>query len=78
MTPDDFEQLIHRVLDQRTRIDQDTHTRHHEWVAARVADEARRQGTFDKIVQHVLGWGIVAGIAWLGLQVLDGLKRTFN
>ena len=63
--------LIHSVLDERTAIDHNTHKEHHQVVAAWIEKNERWQQRREKVIQHVLGWGAVIGVATIGKAIYE-------
>ena len=59
-------QAVADELDHRSRIDADTHYLHHQVLKEWVECNQRRRELVMAVAKHVLGWGSVLGIAWLG------------
>lgn len=60
-------------LEARARIDAETHRHHHEWTQAEIERRQRCEERREKVIQHVLGWGSVVGVGWLGKAVWDAV-----
>lgn len=60
-------------LEARARIDAETHRQHHEWTKAQIEASRKRQEMYERVIQHVLGWGSVLGIGWLGKVIFDAI-----
>ena len=79
MTTDSYDEELLRMiraavaeeLDHRTRIDAETHYQHHQAVAEWVQCSQQRRDLLVKVAQHVIGWGSVLGIGWLGKSIWD-------
>jgi len=78
MTRDELRQALGEVLDERGRIDAETHRVHHDFVADRIECAIRRRAIFDAVVKHVVGWGVVVGVGWLGAQILKALRVSLQ
>lgn len=70
MTEDELVTAIRKgvamELEARARIDAETHRHHHEWTQAQIDASKRREEMREKVLQHVLGWGSVLGVGWIG------------
>lgn len=66
--------VLNDVLDERNRIDAETHEAHHQWVANRISCDVRRRAILDGTVKTVLGAIGVSGLAWLGAVILRALR----
>ena len=77
MTDDDLIRAVRagvaHELEARARIDAETHRAHHEWTQAQIERAKRREELREKVLQHVLGWGTVVGVGWLGKIVWDAI-----
>lgn len=58
-------------LEARARIDAETHRHHHEWTQSEIERRKRCQDMREKVVQHVLGWGAVLGVGFVGKAIWD-------
>ena len=63
------------VLEERARIDADTHAAHHAVISEWVECSKRRREIVEKIVTQVLGWSVMAGVGWLGYAILNALRE---
>lgn len=63
--------VIHAVLDERTVIDHDVHRRHHDYIEDEIARRARWEKRREQVLQHVLGWGAVIGVATIGKAIYE-------
>lgn len=68
-------EVLNSVLDDRNRIDAETHEAHHQWVTDRIECSRRRREIFDRVVQHVFGWSAVAAVGWLGMKILEAIRN---
>jgi len=58
-----IERVMCRVLDDRKRVDEDTHSTHHLWVGNRIERDKKREELWLKVRAHVYGWGAVTVLA---------------
>lgn len=58
-------------LNHRSRVDAETHYQHHRLLEEWVECSIRRREMVMKVAQHVLGWGAVIGIGWVGKTIWD-------
>lgn len=66
--------LLHEVLDERNRIDADTHRTHHDYVARLIDRDQKRAERWEKIRTHVLGWSAVSVIGGVVYLLGEGLR----
>jgi len=74
----DVEQIrkvVAAELDSRRTIDIETHRSHHAYVSQLIERDKRRVERYEAIWRHVLGWGVVGGILFLGYRLGDGMVR---
>ncbi|SMF96035.1 hypothetical protein SAMN02949497_3415 [Methylomagnum ishizawai] len=61
-------EAVGEVLDQRARIDQETHADHHAWIQAKIEAEKERAEAWRDIRRTALGWAVTAvlgaALAW--------------
>lgn len=50
----------------------------HAFLKAWIKREEIRAERWEKIKVHVLGWGVVAAVGWLGSIILDAIIRTLH
>jgi hypothetical protein len=74
MSPDELRNVLVSVLEERARVDSETHATHHRWIEMQVEAQERRQQMIDHVYKTVLGTAVVAGLVWIGTQVLRALK----
>ena len=82
MTDDTIERLriiLREELQHLTYIDPQEHAADHVWIGHERRKTARRAETVEKIKQHVIGWGLVVGLAGLGrvvyIYTIESLTR---
>lgn len=63
-------------LDYRSRVDAETHYLHHEVLKQWVECQKRRRELVLAVAKHVLGWGTVLGIGWIGKVVWDAFASA--
>lgn len=56
----------------------DEHEMHHEFVASLIRKEQRKQETWDRAKAHVLGWGLVAFVGWLGTVLYEAIMALIK
>lgn len=69
-----FREILNSVLDERNRVDAETHETHHQWVANRIECDVRRRAIFDGIVKTIFGAAGLGGLTWLGAQILKAIR----
>ena len=73
ITPDALRELLHSVLDERSRINADVHTEHHAWVQARIDREQARNAFWLALAAKSLPgmlWGLIAAAAGLVIKLV--------
>jgi hypothetical protein len=77
-----FRRVLSDVLDERARVDQETHRAHHAFVAHQIESAQRRQEMWRKVQAHVLGWIAVSvicgGVYWLGAALVEFAKVSLR
>lgn len=61
---DQIESALNRVLDERNRVDAETHAVHHQWVGIQIDKEQRRKAIIDGIAKTAIGGGVLAAAGW--------------
>lgn len=74
MDADQIREIFNGVLDDRNRVDAETHESHHLWLSERIECYRRRRAIAERVIQHVLGWSAVLGIGWLGAAILKAVR----
>ena len=69
ISKEDLKEVLDDALKGMGWVEQQTHEEHHDFVKSLI--EKRKQETWEKVKQHVLGWGIVAILGALGAWALD-------
>jgi hypothetical protein len=62
------------VLEERSRIDAEMHADHHAFIAILIEKHQRRNRIFEKLIEQVLGWGIISVLGFIGYQFLVEFK----
>lgn len=62
------------ALNERDRIDAETHRVHHEYVRNLIVCSERRRQIFDSAVKQMAGWAMVAAVGWLGFELIKVLR----
>lgn len=65
----DVIEAVHAALDQRSRIDAETHAAHHQFIDEQIDQVARRRALIEKTKQQVVGWGLLASLGLVGTAV---------
>jgi len=78
-----IKKLFHEVLDERDRIDAETHREDHEWIHVKREREMRRQKIITRARDSAIGtiitaliMGMIGGLAWIGRMVWEGVHRN--
>ena len=74
ITPDQVEEILIKVLEERARVTPEIHGLHHEWVAARIEKEKALRDFYWSLTKAVAGWTVVGILGWLSggvSKVLD-------
>ena len=69
MRQQDVVDALEKALDKRSRIDQEKHYKHHEFIEAMIEQKVRRAQFISTIKSQVLGWGVVVVLGWIGKTV---------
>lgn len=70
--------VMHQVLDERSRIDGETHAMHHAVVAEWVKCRQRRSELLMGAATRILGVTGALGLAWFGAQILRGVVEAIQ
>ena len=76
MNEDELKNVLHEVLDERSRAYEERHDKHHEFLDVLIAKERAKVARMEKVKTHVIGWGIVTGIGGIGYAIFEGLKAA--
>jgi hypothetical protein len=60
---------FNEVLSARSRINNDIHTEHHDFIQILIEREERKKERWEKVKTQVLGWGIIGMIGAMGSAV---------
>lgn len=78
---EELKEVLKEVLDERARIDADTHREDHEFIAEMRAQHAARKEWLDKVKKTALGAAVAFLVTklflafyWLGDLVWEGFK----
>ena len=79
---DDFieavKQAVSSALDERNRVDAETHRAHHDYVADLIECSKRRREIFDSVVKYVAGIGVVSAIGFVGAAVIAAILKSLH
>lgn len=79
---DDFieavKQAVSSALDERNRVDAETHRAHHDYVANLIECSRRRREIFDSVVKYVAGIGALSAIGFVGAAVVTAVWKSFH
>lgn len=73
MTDEDVQAVV-QAIDAARAVPHELHWQHHEYIGILIEREKRRAELVEKVKGHVLGWGLVTGIAGLGYAVWEWVK----
>ena len=74
MTEDEFEKVLHKVLDSRSRSYEERHQKHHEFLNVMIEEKRLSVARMEKVKSHVIGWGVITAISGAGYTIWIGLK----
>jgi hypothetical protein len=74
MDPEALRHVLVSVLEERARVDGETHATHHRWIELQVEAQHRRQAIVDHVYKTIVGTVIVGALVWVGTQALRALK----
>lgn len=57
--------VLAEVLEERARVDPQTHGQHHVWIAERIEAERARKQMYWKIAENVAQWSVLGVLGWL-------------
>ena len=70
---DAIKEAITATLDERNRVDAQTHKTHHDYVADLIECSRRRREIFDGVIKYVAGIGALAALSYVGTAVIKAL-----
>ena len=80
MTKQDKEELAAVVavaiageFDKRKRIDEETHSAHHQYIEQQIESEKERKEFKKDVEKKVVGWGVIIAIGTLVTLIGDGV-----
>lgn len=71
---DELEVILHRVLNERRKLDDETHNTHHEFIKLQMLRWERRQQLWQKFKLSFIGAvavALVSGLMWIGKAIID-------
>lgn len=74
---------LNKALDERNqrnerqRLPDDVHEMHHAWVARCIERDKLRAERWEKLRNHVAGWGSLALLGWVAYRLGDGILSWF-
>ena len=78
MTEDEFEKVLHKVLDSRSRAYEERHDKHHEFIDVLISEKRAKIARMEKVKAHVIGWGVITGISGVGYAIWTGVKSMLG
>lgn len=76
ITPRVLREIIGAALDERARIDVETHADHHRWIEAQITAEEERAETYRDLRKWLIQWSLgalLSGLlAWAGFRQFGG------
>lgn len=67
---------IHEVLNERLRIDEAKHRKHHAFIELLQSREQRKQERYESIKRQVIGWSVITGIGLLGYAAWEWVIQS--
>lgn len=58
--------LLNEVLEERSRIDSETHREHHAFIEALIKRDQAKTEMFEKIRGQIIQWGVIGVISGAG------------
>lgn len=71
-------EAITSTLDERNRVDAQTHKTHHDYVADLIECSKRRREIFDGVVKYIAGIGALAAVSYIGAAVIKALTTNWH
>lgn len=78
MNEETLKKALTEVLEDRRRIDQDTHSTHHEYVSRLIERDKRRSEMWSRVRGHVIGWGIITSVTGLVYLLGDATRELLR
>ena len=69
LTKEDIRDTINEVLNERARIDEQTHVRHHHFIDMQIEEYERKKRLREDVTKQVVGWGVVVALGAIGSAV---------
>jgi len=60
------------------QISEETHETHHLFIRQLITKEERKQARVDKVVQQVLGWGIIGILGSIGAGMYEFVRYSLT
>jgi hypothetical protein len=77
MNEERLAELLDEALNRRARVDAESHSAHHAFIQTLIERENRKQQLWDAVLKQLVGWGVVAVVAYIGAWVVDQLTIDF-
>lgn len=69
---------LSKVLDDRNRIDSETHRSHHDYVSRLIEHDKRRSEMWNRVRGHVIGWGLITGFTGSIYMLGDAVRELLR
>ncbi len=78
MTKEEIVEAINEAFEQRSRIDAETHMKHHNYVAQQIEIKESNSRLWTKVKEQVIGWGAISAIGFFGYHLVDLLRTSLT
>lgn len=74
------ESLARKLVDEKRAlwVDPETHAAHHEWIKARLADEADIREMRKRVIESAIVWALPLFLSLIGLAVWQYVKSAIT
>lgn len=69
LTKQDVRDAMDEAFEERNRVDQVTHARHHEFIEMQIEERNDRKRLHDSVKKQVVGWGVIVALGGIGTAV---------
>ncbi len=85
MTPEEKQDLvqtlsesIHLVMDDRKKIDDELHAKHHRYLDMVIEKDEKRKELIQNTKKQVVAWGLITTLTGIGYAVYDSLVNVLT
>lgn len=75
---EDFQELVHKIFDERRSIDEVTHLKQHEWITVQMEAAEKRKEFYAAMRIHLAKWGMLAVASWVFYALWYYFKHNVN